>query len=149
MTLPQHLGPTLRQAMRRLSTVLRNLSDDHVRELDDDDRALIDKAMQDCIESLARPFVTVPIPCISYSHMHPDTSIWLQSAVEYDTDDQGGPGFIAALAEGTCFLVAPTEPRDEWPQDLQDIFAFADKHATHGWIMLDVSGDVQPDLEVY
>lgn len=96
----------------------------------------------------APPFVTVPIPCISYKHMHPDTSIWLQCALD-DSRMMEPPGFIAAMVEGTCFLIAPSEGREEYAEDLQAIFAWADKHATHGWIMLDNDGDVQPDLLTY
>lgn len=94
------------------------------------------------------PYTMVQVPCISYSHMAPDTSLWLQAAAEEGAEE--GPGFLCALVEGSCFLIPPTpDDRDDYPDDLLAIFAFADKHARFGWIMLDVDGDVQPELTMY
>lgn len=90
------------------------------------------------------PYTMVQMPCISINHLSRDTALHLHT-------DPGYAGLIAPHDNG-FFLTVPgdeTQTREPAPDDLKAIYAFMAGRAPHGWFMLDVDGDIQPDLPTY
>lgn len=83
-------------------------------------------------------YVNVTMPCISLKHLGRYAAWWL------DRDDC--PIRVVKHDAG-YFIAGCTE--ETLPKALENIFDWAADKAPFGWIMLDVDGDVQPDLEVY
>lgn len=87
---------------------------------------------------------TITVPAISIHHLKGSTVDWIRS-MQNDLD------FLAAMHDNGFFIVAPAseDHLDALPEDLRAVFYASRDHATHGWLLIDVDGDVVEGLPVY